>query len=179
MMVLVTVHDVSDVLTRGSAHSSRIRGSQYVGSRAASLFVLATCKRRCTFFVDRTEGTVRQGSRLASLRLSCRSSRRVRRRHRHQQRQSGLRSDLESVPSPRRTANSSARPSTASAGQAENKEQDQTRTCVFTFHRLALPIIEIAFGCYMASVLHDFSIRYQCGIYYWHGQSAGPASPSS
>jgi len=37
------------------------------------------------------------------------------------------------------------------------------RERVFTFHRLVLPILEIAFGCYMASCLW-ISFWYQCGI---------------
>ncbi len=37
------------------------------------------------------------------------------------------------------------------------------RDRVFTFHRLVLPILEIAFGCYMASCLW-ISFWYQCGI---------------
>ena len=44
-------------------------------------------------------------------------------------------------------------------GQAHKWRRDR----VFTFHRLVLPILEIAFGCYMASCLW-ISFWYQCGI---------------
>jgi hypothetical protein len=47
------------------------------------------------------------------------------------------------------------------AGQARTKRVKRDR--IFTFHRLVLPILEIAFGCYMASCLW-ISLWYQCGI---------------
>lgn len=47
------------------------------------------------------------------------------------------------------------------AGQARTRRVK--RPPVFTFHRLVLPILEIAFGCYMASCLW-ISLWYQCGI---------------
>src|SRR2546430_16377118 len=46
------------------------------------------------------------------------------------------------------------------AGQVRRKAKKEN---IFTFDRLMLPIIEIAFGCYMASCLW-ISFWYQCGI---------------
>lgn len=45
-------------------------------------------------------------------------------------------------------------------GQERNKWKPQT---VFTFSRLVLPIIEIAFGCYMMACVY-ISLRYLCGL---------------
>ncbi|HYO10395.1 MAG TPA: glycosyltransferase [Tepidisphaeraceae bacterium] len=45
-------------------------------------------------------------------------------------------------------------------GQSRHKHKKET---IFTFNRLMMPIIEIAFGCYMASCLW-ISFWYQCGI---------------
>jgi hypothetical protein len=50
------------------------------------------------------------------------------------------------------------------------------RQSVFTFKRLTLPILEIAFGCYMASCLW-ISLYYQCGIYPWQDKSGWASVP--
>jgi cellulose synthase/poly-beta-1,6-N-acetylglucosamine synthase-like glycosyltransferase len=50
-------------------------------------------------------------------------------------------------------------------GHARHKHRKQA---VFTFHRLALPIVEIAFGCYMLCCLW-ISVWYLCGL--WPGQT--------
>ena len=51
-------------------------------------------------------------------------------------------------------------PKYGTTGSGRHKSR---RDSVFTFHRLVLPILEIAFGCYMASCLW-ISFWYQCGI---------------
>ncbi len=48
----------------------------------------------------------------------------------------------------------------------QSKARYKTKS-VFTFSRLALPIVEIAFGCYMACCIW-ISVWYLCGL--WPGQ---------
>src|SRR5207247_7099065 len=47
---------------------------------------------------------------------------------------------------------------------------------VFTIDRLLLPILEIAFGCYMGSCLW-ISLRYQCGIFAYSDKSGWASVP--
>jgi cellulose synthase/poly-beta-1,6-N-acetylglucosamine synthase-like glycosyltransferase len=56
-----------------------------------------------------------------------------------------------------------------------NRARRKSET-VFTFKRLMLPIIEIAFGCYMASCLW-ISFWYQCGFQYGSDKSGWASVP--
>ena len=148
--------DVSDVLLRCSARSSTHSWSQYALQRQPlhPRDLLGQHLLRL-----RPARTLRQRGRLEIAPVYAAADG-AGRRHRHQQRQGRLRSHLERHQEETqrirphaqvRYRRSVARPHQAAASR------------VFTFNRLVLPIIEIAFGCYMACCLW-ISLWYQCGI---------------
>ena len=160
LMVLLTLLMYPDVLLRRSARSSTHTWGQYVFS--ASLFVLATCSAS-TFFVFGQRELFGKEGRLEDVPLSAACSWRwasasASTTPRPSSKPSGARSGA----SP---ASSSARPSMAqqhgNAGQSARLAP--THRTDLHLPRLVLPIIEIAFGCYMACCMW-ISLWYQCGI---------------